>query len=114
MGSRTTEYDMPELWMSDGTAAGTVKNTSVSRAISVVSFGNKEFMSAFAGDDYELWTSEGTTLSTTLFKDFRIGHFGMPYYGMVGNENKALFLGRDEIHGHEPWVTNGTAAGTFW
>ena len=33
VGSRTTEYDMPELWMSDGTAAGTVKNTSVSRAI---------------------------------------------------------------------------------
>ena len=36
----------------------------------------------------------------------------MPYYGLVGNDDKALFLGRDEIHGHEPWVTNGTAAGT--
>jgi ELWxxDGT repeat protein len=113
-----------ELWITDGTTAGThlVKDidpgSGGSDPLYITALGNGTAI--FAADDgssgKELWITDGTTAGTTLLQDINPGA-GASYpehITLLGDgSDKAVFEASDGSHGFELWVTNGTAAGTY-
>ncbi|HEY0513557.1 MAG TPA: ELWxxDGT repeat protein [Thermoanaerobaculia bacterium] len=117
-----------ELWKTDGTAAGTqlVADLNPGPAGSSPRLwldlgGGKLLLNADDGvHGREPWLSDGTTAGTVLLKD--VNPTGDSGYGSPLNrfENDALALGNgaflfaadDGVHGFEPWVSDGTGAGT--
>ncbi len=111
-----------ELWRSDGTEAGTAR---VLGAIPVPSCFNRQDFAVgdgllfwFAYKNYipELWRSDGTAAGT-----FRLGAFEGPYaeslqqclpHDLHYHGGRLYFVGNDDIHGAEPWVSDGTIGGT--
>ncbi|HEY0371664.1 MAG TPA: ELWxxDGT repeat protein [Thermoanaerobaculia bacterium] len=114
-----------ELWVSDGTAAGTFMLPEIrpgtdaafesmfsSSGFSV--FGNRVFFLANdAVHGRELWVSDGTAAGTRLLVDMTAGAAGV-FNGLniVTVGNRGYFSGHDAEHGIELWSTDGTAAGT--
>jgi len=108
-----------ELWVSDGTAAGTRMLADIARGASgssVASFaavGNRVF---FAADDgvhgRELWVTNGTAAGTRLVADIVPGARSSYLGKLAGVGGLLLFSADDGVHGHEPWVSDGTRAGT--
>lgn len=112
-----------DLWMSDGTDAGTVMikdlNPTVSGtnilAMKVVN--GKLFMIADDGvHDIELWTSDGTTGGTAMVKELNTSGDGIYQttfsdYSLVALNNNVFFYGNDGS-GVELWKSDGTATGT--
>lgn len=120
-----------ELWVAVGTSASLLKDIRVGPRSSLeftynnwwvrnsVVAGTKMF---FAADDgvagVELWSSDGTSAGTTLARDVFPGvNSGIPVWG--GQEFKAaaiggsiVFAAEDASAGNEPWVSDGTGAGT--
>jgi ELWxxDGT repeat protein len=110
----------PELWASDGSAAGTflVDDINAGRSGSnpsqLTNLNGTLFFSADDGSHGpELWESNGTAAGTFLVKDIFPGTGGLgPRY--LTNVNGTLFFRADDgSHGPELWESNGTAAGTF-
>ncbi|GMQ81180.1 MAG: hypothetical protein BMS9Abin05_0611 [Rhodothermia bacterium] len=70
-------------------------------------------MAGTVGDIPHLWVSDGTVSGTEYLRF--IG--GAPhaedggFFGSLGD--RVLFFAKDGVHGFEPWVSNGTVAGTF-
>lgn len=96
-------FDRP--WVSDGSSAGT-------RAIAALG-GAKWFVPLAPGkvvgmSGYgTLWSSDGTPAGTETLRQF----VGVALSaGRIGG--RVLFFANDGRHGTEPWVTDGTAAGT--
>jgi len=110
-----------ELWMSNGTAAGTkmVKDirpgtNSSSPAYLTRVLGRIVFRANDGTNGTELWVSDGTAAGTTMLMDIQPGSGnGSPTY-IQSNfvTNMAFFYANDGRVGSELWVTNGTAAGT--
>src|SRR5262249_23258823 len=118
-----------ELWMSDGTEAGTTVVSSVAAVSKLVNVNGTLF---FAGDDgvngAELWKSDGTTAGTTLVADLYpggsssyVGQYPWGYWqytpysswpGNLTNVNGTLLFTADDGNGSELWRSDGTAAGT--
>ncbi len=116
-----------ELWKTDGTAAGTVLVADIrpgkEGSAPVFLAGANGKLLLRAQDDVhgcEPWLTDGTTAGTVLLKDIQPGFnfcHGEPYPGL---ENSAyalgsgsfLFTADDGVHGAEPWISDGTAAGT--
>lgn len=119
-----------ELWKSDGTTAGTV---IVADSIPgpggtipqfLMSDGTHVF---YAGDTpehgWEPWVSDGSAVNTKMVVDIWPGPTGginvdngyYYYYegeaAIVAN-GKVYFTANDGVHGEEPWVSDGTLAGT--
>ena len=109
-----------ELWVTDGTAAGThlvadvFSGSNTGTMSSLSSLGDGRIL--FSGYDGtsggpELWISDGTALGTHQLRD--INTYGNPtasttyYSGRPG-----YFLGSEADHGLEIFVTDGTPAGT--
>jgi ELWxxDGT repeat protein len=106
------------LYVTDGTAAGTVKLTPsagpANTSFEIAAYNNKVYFSYNDGiNGYELWESDGTVAGTGLFKDLNTGsNNGYPRYFTVAN-NKLFFMA-DNIDGdRRMFVSDGTAAGTF-
>ncbi len=62
-----------------------------------------------------LWASDGTEASTNILKDFvptNTNYLGDGYTLLHGNNN-LVFPANDGRTGLEPWITDGTTAGTF-
>ncbi len=110
-----------ELWITDGTAAGTrlLKDIapgaeeSFPRLFTRLGNGLAVFNAGNALGDEELWVTDGTTAGTTLLRDI---YPGIPssdprILGVLG-DGRAVFSAADVIHGREVWVTDGTSAGT--
>jgi ELWxxDGT repeat protein len=123
----------PELFKSDGTAAGTVQLTANvnGNPHDLTNVNGTLFFTAYdTTHGAELWKSDGTVAGTTLVKDiapggswvttgsFYYGYF--TYYvpnssnpGNLTNVNGTLFFTADNgTHGQELWKSDGTAAGT--
>ncbi|XZF12673.1 ELWxxDGT repeat protein [Chitinophagaceae bacterium MMS25-I14] len=109
-----------QLYVTDGTAAGTVLLKNFPSILSEpVAYKNKLF---FAADDsihgYELWMSDGTVAGTQLVKDIFPGPqsgLEIPLSGTFHFEpfnNELYFFANDSIHGREIWHTDGTSGGT--
>ncbi len=115
-----------ELWVTDGTAAGTVlfKDINTGAAGSFASAwaavgAHAVFAATDAANGRELWVSDGTAAGTALLLDVNAGGAGAdPTFlgylvaGGVADATRALFVLNDGSHGREIWVTDGTAAGT--
>ncbi len=106
-----------ELWTSDGTAAGTRR---------VTGFGSDQMMIQqvrvagnrivfFAGNnstDIQIWSTLGTPESTIAVPNPPCTDCFFQSTPLVELGGRLFFLGRDNAHGAEPWVTDGTVAGT--
>ncbi len=112
-----------ELWVSDGTAAGTVMVKDInsgadgSKPMSFYTVGGKLFFSADNGaNGRELWVTDGTSSGTTMVKDINQSGSGL------GEENsfrfaavlngKLYFAATDPVNGIELWSSDGTYEGT--
>jgi ELWxxDGT repeat protein len=104
------------LWKSDGTAAGTVLVKNVDAAYLRNVNGTLFFVGTDTTNGAELWKSDGTSAGTVLVKDINPGSAGsltQEFFVGSGNVNGRLyFSANDGVHGREPWVSDGTPAGT--
>ena len=110
-----------ELWVSDGTAAGT-------RVIDIVDGSdgsNPEELAAFAGEIYfraetpekgaELWHSDGTPDGTGMVKDINDsgdGSDGSDPHDLTPVGGELFFAAATPDDGDELWKTDGTEGGT--
>lgn len=111
-----------ELFTSDGTAAGTQLLMDIkpgaqgSYPSGIIVMGNKLVFSADDGTHgQELWKTDGTAAGTSLLKDVNPGTASGAYGIRAQNricDNRFYFDGSDDQFNVEPWVTDGTAAGT--
>ncbi len=112
-----------ELWVSDGTTAGTtlVKdiNPGVADAFSyptdITVSGGKLFFWADDGvHGTELWVSDGTTAGTQMVKDIKSGTSpsGNSMFEIAPYNGKVCFPADNGTTGRELWMSDGTAAGT--
>lgn len=119
-----------ELWISDGTAQGTVLlkdinpgsasgiqntiNNAVHRQISILYQDKLYFFAEDGVHGYELWVSDGTANGTYMIKDVHKGlNWSDGWHAdIVGYNNMVYFRADDSVHGYELWRTDGTAKGT--
>lgn len=122
-----------ELWVSDGTASGTLLPAEVSPGPASTSItyltaaDDRVFFRAFRSDlGFEPWTSDGTPGGTLLLGDLRPGPAGSMEdlccsLGEAGADGNAYFVPigggallrvDDGVHGVEPWSSDGTPDGT--
>jgi ELWxxDGT repeat protein len=106
-----------ELWASDGTADGTrlvkdlLPGPEGSLPLHLVDLRGTLLFAARAdasGDDV-LWRSDGTPAGTVQV--LPITTLRNPWQITVVGD-RALFIGYDDAHGEELWITDGTAQGT--
>ncbi|RFS15332.1 ELWxxDGT repeat protein [Emticicia sp. C21] len=112
-----------ELWITDGTPAGTfllkdintpgrasdIKNVKVVSGKGAL----KAFFSANNGTlGEELWVTDGTPDGTKLVKDIYPGSNSSLPSDFVQLQDKVLFSATEPTHGRELWITDGTEAGT--
>ena len=107
-----------ELWKTDGTAEGTVlvkdmfegPNDSSPGQLGVASLGDGTFLLTGynALGPSILWRSDGTGAGTT-YLPFAPSFCDL-FHPLGG---KALFRGQSMSYGTEPWISDGTAEGTF-
>ena len=122
-----------ELWVSNGTEAGThlvkdiLPGNSAGYPYNLTVVNNQLYFSAI--DDIhgiELWISDGTEAGTFIVKDISLGkpdnfYNTNTYPGNRGSSpsnftpgnDKLYFTAIDDTHGRELWVSDGTEMGTF-
>ena len=111
-----------ELFKSDGTATGTglaadLRSGTLSSAPGYLTeAGGSLYFSANLGVGSELYKSNGTLAGTSLVKDINTTTgtaSSVPAFITKGAFNNVIFRANDGVIGSEPWVSDGTAAGTF-
>jgi ELWxxDGT repeat protein len=109
-----------ELWVSDGTEAGTNLVTDLnptpqagSNPIDLTAFNGQIAFRAFTpATGTELWLSDGTITNTVLLKDIRPGSATGNPYGLIVAGDTLFFSAGTAEHGNELWRSDGTEAGT--
>ena len=115
-----------ELWVSDGTTAGTTQivdlNPGTGSGVSgggltpltTYVVGSTYFFCGSEGvNGYELWKTNGTAAGTVLVKDIQPGA-NSSNAGWFGTfQGKLLMRADDGVRGQEPWISDGTAGGTY-
>lgn len=108
----TGTYYSFDLWLSDGSIAGTSKAPGIQTGDFSI-FKNQLFFNGKNGKDMELYKSDGTVAGTDLLKDLNPSSRGLAWSSPLYEiNNKALFNNYDSLHGHELWQTDGTKSGT--
>jgi len=107
-----------ELWVSDGTTAGTrmvkdirpgADDASIAR---LTEFNGKVAFSASDGAAFEaLWISDGTEAGTQMVRDISPTSENPIFVGVSGT--KIYFTATTSTFGRELWVSDGTNSGTF-
>ena len=108
-----------ELWVSDGTEAGTFLLRDVfpgarsSEIRWLTAAGKRVYFVAEDGvHGRELWNSDGTPGGTALVADLVPGSGSSLPDQLAAAEGRLYFTAHTPAHGREPWVSDGTAAGT--
>jgi len=115
-----------ELWKSDGTAAGTsllsdINPGPTNTLITNISLVDSLILFDAYDPDHgtELWKTDGTMPGTKLLKETWPGLHGnsdgevISLYKPGISDSRLLITRNDGIHGEEPWVSDGSAEGTF-
>jgi ELWxxDGT repeat protein len=108
------------LYITDGTSAGTKRLFGASTGVVSLGAGCRPGYAFFnvadlTGDtnDYNgLWLTDGTAAGTVRLTD--ADFWSVPnqdYQACLGNDS-IIFMGQDDAHGLEPWITDGTPGGT--
>lgn len=107
-----------EIWKTDGTAAGTslLKDVKIGTGTSQSSGFCKIpsttlFIAQSVGLESKLWKTDGTNAGTEqipVAEPFYIVNQDMAKLG-----DKVIFFAHNTVDGYEPYVSDGTAAGTF-
>lgn len=119
-GRDTSASDGVELWVSDGTAAGTnmVKDIYPSFGQSsnpdkLTVANNKLY---FIADDgitkYGLWMTDGTANGTQIVTDANSNPLDITPYSILNYGNKLYFGLKEASYKYGLWVTDGTTTGT--
>ena len=100
----------PELWKSDGTAAGTVLVEDIrpgangSFPFDLVNVNGTLFFTADDGvNGYELWKSDGTSAGTVLAKDINPGAGHSNPFQLLNVNGTLFFAADDGVHGAQLW-----------
>lgn len=106
-----------KLWVSNGTAAGTVTFTDKVRVVDVPVTAVLNGILYFTGTDMasgtELWATDGTEAGTRLVKDIYPGSIGStPDDRFVIYNGRIYFSAATAASGREMWSSDGTEAGT--
>ncbi len=106
-----------QLWITNGTDAGTLQLTSEVYGVDINSYviiNNTLYFSMY--DDVngtELWKSDGTVAGTTIVKDINIGNNDSDPSSLYAMNSIVYFTANDGISGNdELWKSDGTTAGT--
>lgn len=115
-----------ELWRSDGTPGGTERVTDVQPGFETLNpagmtpVGTRLFFTdTTAATGTELWLTDGTEPGTTFVADVQPGPSSSVDWtmrwtgGWPLDDTRLLFFADDGVHGIEPWVSDGSAGGTF-
>lgn len=105
----------PELWRSNGTAAGTLLVKDInpgsqgSNPSGLINMGGTLYFSASdGGNGFELWRSDGTEVGTTLVKNINPAPFGSSAPRDLTNVNGTLYFSAfDGGNGKELWRSDG-------
>lgn len=115
------EPEGEELWVSDGTVAGTTLLKDIRPGAESASPGSLAVLGSrvfFAADDgsgvgRELWVTDGTSAGTVPFMDLEPGAGSSSPEAPATLRGSTLFFSADTAgRGREPWVSDGTPAGT--
>lgn len=110
-----------ELWVSDGTAAGTrmvkdihpgANNSLQSNPYFAVMNGRLYFEATDGVNGRELWVSDGTAAGTQMLKDINPGSSNSTPTFLTVVNNRLFFAAFRPDVGTELWVSDGTTAGT--
>ncbi|TDH61452.1 hypothetical protein E2C06_16850 [Dankookia rubra] len=113
-----------ELWTTDGTARGTGLLADIwpgggpgsPTYLARLDAGHAVFAGTDPEHGNEPWITDGTAAGTRLILDISALESGFggssPRSFTQLDEGRVLFVAGDAEHGNEPWVTDGTAAGT--
>ncbi len=113
-----------ELWVSDGTNAGTFQLADINPGtgdpsisnLKVVTLGGvtKALFSAYnPTNGTELWMTDGTIAGTIMLKNINSGANNSNPFGFEQLGNSVLFFADNGINGTELWTTDGTEVGTI-
>jgi ELWxxDGT repeat protein len=110
-----------ELWVTDGTPGGTrlladIRQGGDPQQVTPLGDGRAVFLAPDGIHGYEPWVTDGTPEGTHLVGDITPGPEpgGASFPGVASlGDGRMIFSYDDGVHGQEPWVTDGTAAGTF-
>jgi ELWxxDGT repeat protein len=107
-----------ELWSTNGTTAttGIVKDIKPGSGhgspFAFCKLNNEIYFSAQqTASDRKLWKTDGTAAGTVQVPVPEPFLFVFPFIGVVNN--KMIFYGTNSTDGYEPYVSDGTGAGTF-
>jgi ELWxxDGT repeat protein len=113
-----------ELWKSDGTSAGTqlVKDIAPGSdhgfywhpPLFAVAGGAAFFrVDTVSSTGEELWKTDGTTAGTVMVEDiFPVPGIGGALSDPVAVGSVVVFVGKDDVWGAGPWLSDGTPEGT--
>lgn len=101
--------DRGDVWKTDGTPAGTVRDYSISSAYGIHKLGSQTLLFKQVQNSAQVWkrTESGEVLVKDLgpgYTYFHVGSDGVLYFGFGPSMN---------TNQHQLWRTDGTPAGTF-
>lgn len=110
-----------EIWSTDGTQAGTrvldlAPGAASSQPYFRFEFGGRVLIWALTANGSEPWISDTSLTTATQLLDASMGPTDSgPYFPdtNLGGSRRLLFYMATSSHGAEPWVSDGTPAGTF-
>jgi ELWxxDGT repeat protein len=116
-----------EVWVSDGTAAGTFLTRDIVVANTVngdtlpselTALNGIVYFAAYSalfgqGSDRELWRTDGTFAGTVRVEDIRPGTASADPKELTVLGGTLYFTANDGVNGRELWKSDGTEAGTF-
>ena len=109
-----TEGVGQNLWISDGTEAGTYKVKDLYACSKLTDVNGKLFFAGYDSNnsELELWTTDGTSVGTLLVKNIGIGYSSTPNE-LISFKNLLYFTAFTKEYGREIWQSDGTATGTI-